>query len=127
MIDPMHCSFRFYVGHRYPPVSNSSSAKRLSAPVACSIAPSFKPSRCLPLQPVECPGIVVIHFLFHILGKMTRVFGDDLFGEWPSAVGMRIIRAPHDVAVAEELGQVKSDQIRLKSRPNLALENLDHD
>src|SRR5262245_26388499 len=54
---------------------------------------------------------------------MARVFRNDLFGEWPSAVGMWVIRAPHNVAVAEELGQVKSDQIRLKSRPNLALED----
>src|SRR4029077_6171046 len=55
---------------------------------------------------------------------MSRVLVDDLFGERPRAVRMRVIRSPHYVTFAEEVYQVQSHQIRLISRPNLALEDL---
>src|SRR5262249_37539975 len=54
---------------------------------------------------------------------MNRVLCNRLSGERPSAVRMRVIGAPHDVAVAEELDQVQSDKIRLVGRPHLAFEN----
>src|ERR1051325_12233048 len=54
---------------------------------------------------------------------MTGVFLYDFLREWPGAVGMRIVRTPHGVAVAEELEQMETDKVGLKSRPDLALEN----
>src|SRR6266540_437953 len=49
---------------------------------------------------------------------------DDLLRERPRAVGMRIVGSPHHVALAKELDQVQSHQVRLVCRPHLALENL---
>src|SRR5262245_26577286 len=54
---------------------------------------------------------------------MGGVFGDDVLRKRPGAVGMRIVRAPHNVAVAEKLDQVQSDEVSLKGRPYLALED----
>src|SRR5438034_377456 len=55
---------------------------------------------------------------------MGRVLVDDLPGERPGAVRVRVILPPHDVTGAEELDQVKSHQVGLIGRPNLALEHL---
>src|SRR5215470_1496551 len=55
---------------------------------------------------------------------MARVLLDDLLRERPRAVGVWVIRSPHNVTIAEEFDQVQSHQIGLVSCPNLALEDL---
>src|SRR5438309_7688115 len=87
------------------------------------IQPTFSNSH-LTSKSVKRGGVVVNHFLLHLRGQVTRVFFDDLLGERPRAVGVRVVRAPHDMTFTEELDQVQSHEIRLVGRPNLALEDL---
>src|SRR5215204_325949 len=55
---------------------------------------------------------------------MQRIFLDHILGKRPGAVGMRIVRAPHNMAIAEEIDQMETDEIGLIGRPDLTLEDL---
>src|ERR1044071_1432369 len=55
---------------------------------------------------------------------MSRIFRDNLLRKRPGAVGVWIVRAPHDVPVAKKIGLVEPDKVGLKRCPNLPFEDL---
>ena len=69
-------------------------------------------------------GVVEYHFAGDILRQSGEVILDDLARARPGGVGMREIRAPHVIVLAEEFEVRGTDRIVQERRPDLTLEIL---
>src|SRR6266850_6828787 len=72
-------------------------------------------------EAVERGGVVADDLAADLRGQVPQLAVDVLLGVRPHAVGMREVRAPHDLVHAQLVEQLDADRIGLVRRPALAL------
>src|SRR6202795_4720535 len=100
-------------------------AVTLAAPGSYGRRSFFRPPAALrSSQPVERRGVVVSQLAAHLRGQVLHLPLDRRSRVGPDAVGVRIVRGPQEVTLAEEWDERHRDVVVLERRVELPLEEL---
>jgi len=74
------------------------------------------------IDAVQVRGVVADHWSRLVFGDAGEILADSLDRKWEGALGVRIVRSPHQPIHAEQMARQDAEPVILEGRPELALE-----